>query len=123
MRRRLTLLTPALLLLLCIAFPALPLRAVLLLSGGSTTISSARWLDFALLEVRGIHYRDALRIDSLTLRLSPKILLGRIPEVRLYGARGWLSRLATPSAGRSPGRFPLPLTIQKLFLSESTLLI
>jgi len=122
-RRRLTLLTPALLLLLCIAFPALPLRAVLILSGGSTTISSARWLDFALLEVRGIHYRDALRIDSLTLRLSPKILLGRIPEVRLYGARGWLSRLATPSAGRTPGRFPLPLTIQKLFLSESTLLI
>ncbi|NDD82533.1 MAG: hypothetical protein EBZ53_08240, partial [Verrucomicrobia bacterium] len=93
------------------------------MSGGSTTISSARWLDFALLEVRGLHYRDALRIDSLTLRLSPKILLGRIPEVRLYGARGWLSRLATPSAGRSPGRFPLPLTIQKLFLSESTLLI
>ena len=60
-------------LLICLAVPALPLRVFLLLSGGSTSISSARWLDFALLEVRGIHYRDALRIDSLTLRLSPLV--------------------------------------------------
>ena len=99
-------------LLICLAVPALPLRTLLLLSGGSTSISSARWLDFALLEVRGIHYRDSLRIDALTLRFSPRILLGRIPEVRLYGARGWLSRLSAPSTGRTSGRFPLPLTIQ-----------
>ena len=103
--------------------PSMPLRAALLLTGGSTSITSARWLDLGLLEVRGIRYRDALRIDSLTLRLSPSMLLGRIPEVRLYGARGWLSRLSTPSTGRTSGRFPFPLTIQKLFISESTLLL
>jgi hypothetical protein len=122
-RSRLILLASSLAILIGILVPSLPLRLVLFITGNSTAISSARWLDFALLEVRGIHYRDALRIDALTLRLSPRILLGRIPEVRLYQARGWLSRLAPPASGRTAGRFPLPLTIQKLFISDSTLLI
>ena len=123
MRRRL-LLVSTLAVSACILIPSLPLRGILFFSGGATTISSARWLDFALLEVRGIRYRDALRIDSLTLRLSPSMLLGRIPEVRLYGARGWLSRLATPGGASQGGAGTLRslgvggLTIQKLFLSE-----
>ena len=128
-RLRLTLLASSLAVAVCTLTPSLPLRLVLFIAGNSTTISSARWLDFALLEVRGIRYRDALRIDSLTLRLSPSMLLGRIPEVRLYGARGWLSRLATPGGASQGGAGTLRslgvggLTIQKLFLSESTLLI
>ena len=122
-RSRIILLICALTLLVSVLVPSLPLRAILLLTGGSTSISSARWLDFALLEVREIRHRDALRIQSLTLRFSPKTFLGHIPEVRLYQARGWLSRLSAPSSGRTPGRFPLPLTIQKLFISDSTLLI
>ena len=123
MLRRPILLTSIAVILAGVLVPALPLRTLLLLSGGSTNISSARWLDIALLEVRGIRYRDALRIDSLTLRLSPSMFIGRIPEVRLYGARGWLSRLSTPSTDHTSGRFPLSLTIQKLFVFESTLLI
>jgi hypothetical protein len=122
-RFRLILIAFVLALLASILVPSLPLRTLLLLTGGSTSISSARWLDFSLLEVRDIRYRDALRIKSLTLRLSPRMFLGQIPEVRLYEARGWLSRLATPSSSRTTGRFPLPLTIQKLFVAESTLLI
>ncbi|NBU69065.1 MAG: hypothetical protein EBS49_05545, partial [Verrucomicrobia bacterium] len=120
------LLASGLAVLVCLLTPSLPLRGILLLSGNSTTISSARWLGFAHLEIRGIRYQNAMQIDSLTLPLSPRMLLGRIPEVRIYGARAWLSRLAPPegSAARSEGgRFPFPLTIQKLFLSESTLLI
>ncbi|NDA10974.1 MAG: hypothetical protein EBZ07_09085, partial [Verrucomicrobia bacterium] len=68
-RLRLTLLASSLAVAVCTLTPSLPLRLVLFIAGNSTTISSARWLDFALLEVRGIRYRDALRIDSLTLRL------------------------------------------------------
>ena len=120
------LLASGLAVLVCLLTPSLPLRGILLLSGNSTTISSARWLGFAHLEIRGIRYQNAMQIDSLTLPLSPRMLLGRIPEVRIYGARAWLSRLA-PAEGSAPrserGRFPFPLTIQKLFLSESTLLI
>ena len=71
-RSRIILLTCALTLLVSVLVPSLPLRAILLLTGGSTSISSARWLDFALLEVREIRHRDALRIQSLTLRFSPK---------------------------------------------------
>ena len=123
MPRRPILLASIALFLTGVFVPALPLRVALLLSGSSTTISSARWLDFAWLEIRDIRYRDALRIDSLTLRLSPQILLGRIPEVRLYGARGWLSRLSTPSSNHTSSHFPVPITIQKLLISESTLLI
>ena len=122
-RSRLILLASSLTILIGILAPSLPLRAILLLTGGATSISSARWLDFALLEVRDIRHRDALRIQALTLHFSPKILLGRIPEVRLYEARGWLSRLSTPTSGRTPGRFPLPLTIEKLFITSSTLVI
>ena len=69
-RLRLTLLASSLTVAVCILTPSLPLRLVLFITGNSTSISSARWLDFALLEVRSIHYRDALRIDALTLRLS-----------------------------------------------------
>ena len=67
-RLRLTLLASSLTVAVCILTPSLPLRLVLFITGNSTSISSARWLDFALLEVRSIHYRDALRIDALTLR-------------------------------------------------------
>ncbi|MFZ9874703.1 MAG: hypothetical protein ACO3E8_05000, partial [Candidatus Methylacidiphilales bacterium] len=134
MNRRFLTISFAVALLVCIAIPSLPLRTVLILTGNSTSISSARWLDFALLEVRGIRYRDALQIQALTLQFSPRMLLGRIPEVRLYEARGWLSRLATPETLRTSapggarseggrGRFPLPLTIEKLFLANSTLLL
>jgi len=117
--RRATLFACGLLTVIAVLIPSLPLRALLLLTGGATSISSARWRDFALLEVRDIRHRDSLRIQALTLLLSPKILLGRIPEVRLYEARGWLSRLSTPTSGR----FPLPLTIEKLFITSSTLVI
>ncbi len=134
MTRRSLLLALVVVLLTSIAVPALPLRTVLILTGNSTSISSARWLNFGLLEIRGIRYRDALQIQALTLQFSPRMLLGRIPEVRLYEARGWLSRLATPETLRSSapggarseggrGRFPLPLTIEKLFLANSTLLL
>lgn len=123
MRRRLILLSFSLAAVISMLIPSLPLRVILILSGNSTTLTSARWLDFGLLEVRGIRHRDALRIQALTLQLSPAVFLGQIPEVRLYGARGWLSRLATPSPGRTPGRFPLPLTIQRLFITDSTLII
>ena len=123
-RLRLILIASALALLTSILVPSLPIRTFLLLTGGSTSISSARWLDFALLEVRDIRYRDALRIKSLTLRLSPRMLLGQIPEVRLYEARGWLSRLATPGgAGTLRSLGVGGLTIQKLFVADSTLLI
>ena len=73
-RLRLTLLASSLTVAVCILTPSLPLRLVLFITGNSPSISSARWLDFALLEVRGIHYRDSLRIDALTLRFSPRIL-------------------------------------------------
>ena len=69
-RSRFILLTSALAILTGILIPSIPLRGILLLSGGSTSISSARWLDFALLEVRDIRYRNALQIQSLTLHLS-----------------------------------------------------
>ena len=121
--RRVILASGFALLAISILIPSLPLRAVSLLTGGSTSISSARWLNFGLLEVRDIRYREALQIQALTLRFSPRMLLGRIPEVRLYEARGWLSRLSGPSTGKTPGRFPLPLTIEKLFLANSTLLL
>jgi len=132
-RSRLILLASALTILIGILAPSLPLRAILLLTGGATSISSARWLDFALLEVRDIRHRDALRIQALTLRLSPKILLGRIPEVRLYEARGWLSRLSAPEAASPPETLHSSsakrawsvggLTIEKLFITSSTLVI
>ena len=66
MLRRPVLLASLALILTGVLIPSLPLRGILFLCGGSTSFSSARWLDFALLEVRGIRYRDALRIDSLT---------------------------------------------------------
>ena len=67
MSRRL-LLASSLAILVGILAPSIPLRLVLFITGNSTTISSARWLDFALLEVREIRHRDALQIQSLTLR-------------------------------------------------------
>ena len=121
------LLASLLILLTSILIPSFPLHTLLFLAGGSTTISSARWLDFALLEIRDIRHRDALHIPSLTLRLSPSIFLGRIPEVRLYQARGWLSRLANPeTTPTSPTKRAWRvggITIQKLFITDSTLLI
>ena len=70
-RYRFILLASSLALLTAILVPSLPLRLVLFITSNSTTISSARWLDFALLEVRDIRHRDALRIQSLNLGLSP----------------------------------------------------
>ena len=121
--RRPLLLISLTLLLTGILLPSLPLRAALLLTGGSTTFSSARWISPRLLEIRDIRYLDALRIEALTVRFSPRMLIGRIPEVRVYAARAWLSRLSQPPSGRSPGRFPFPLTLEKLLIADSTLVV
>ena len=104
-------------------FPSLPLRAVFFLAGRQTGFSSARWIGAGLLEIRDIRYGDALQIGALTMQCSPKLLLGRIPEVRLYEAEGWLSRLSPPAQGRTPARFPFPLIVEKLFITSSTLFV
>ena len=109
--------------LILVLVPSFPLRTVLFFFGGQTDFSMAHWLRLGLLEIRDIRYRDALRIDACTIQCSPKLLLGRIPEVRLYGARGWLSRLSAPSNGRTEGRFPVPIKIEKLFISSSVLFV
>ena len=104
-------------------FPSVPLRTALWFSGGKTDFISAQWIGPGLLEIRGISYGDALQIHALTIRASPKLLLGRVPEVRLYGAEGWLSRLSGTSNGRASGRFPFPLIIEKLLITSSTLFV
>lgn len=121
--RRLITLSVIFTVLILVLLPSILLRAALFFTGGQTRFDSAHWLRLGLLEVRGIRYCDALQIDALTVQCSPKLFLGRIPEVRIYGAQGWLSRLATPSNGRTPGRFPIPLMIEKLFISSSILFV
>ena len=121
--RRPAFLAVGLTILFLILFPSIPLRTVLFFAGGQTNFASAHWLRPGLIEIRDIRYLDALKIDALTVQCSPRMAFGRIPEVRLYGAQGWLSRLSGPSHGRTAGRFPVPLMIEKLLISSSTLLV
>ncbi|MCX6935546.1 MAG: hypothetical protein NTZ01_05055, partial [Verrucomicrobia bacterium] len=101
----------------CAAIPSIPLHLALFLTRTPATFSSAHWRGLGLLEIRGIQYRDAIQLEALTLQLDPRLLLGRISEIRIDGAEGWLSRLSVPSSS-GPG---LPLRISRLLIANSVL--
>ena len=116
MRFRLLLVT-SLAAVACLLAPSLPLRLALFLAHASIQFDSARWQGWGLLEVRQLEYRDSLRMEAITLQLTPALLLGRIQEVRIYGAQGWLSRLSSPpSTGNG-----IPLRINRLLIANSVL--
>ena len=100
-----------------LALPAVPLRILLLLSRAPVQLESAAWKGWGLLEIRRLEYRDSLRMEAMVLRFTPATLLGRIEEVRIYGAEGWLSRLSD-SPGSGGG---IPIRINHLLVANSVL--
>ena len=116
MRSRILLLS-ALAAVACLLLPSLPLRLALFFFPAPVSLDSARWIGWGVLEVRQLEYRDSLRMEAITIHLTPSVLLGRIQEVRIYGAEGWLSRLSSsPSSGGG-----WPIRIHQLLIANSVL--
>jgi hypothetical protein len=105
-------------LLTFIALPTVPLHIALFLTNTPASFSSALWRGYGYLEVRGIQYGEAIQVQALAVKIDPSLFLGRISEVRLYGAEGWLSRFETHS---TPSKYSLPLRIARLLIENSTL--
>lgn len=112
-----TLILLAMGLLASIAMPSIPIHVLLGLTRAPIRFESAAWKDLGLLEIRHLEYRNALRMEAITIRFGLSSLLGRIREVRIYGAEGWLSRLSSaPSSGPR-----IPLRINQLLIANSVL--
>ena len=117
MIRRHLLISLGTLLFLFLALPSIPLHLLLFVANLSTSFSSASWIGFGELEVRGIQQGSALRIKAVSIRLGPSFLRGHFANLRIYGAEGWLSRLESPASGGKS----LPIHIDHLLVSDSTL--
>ena len=100
-----------------LALPAVPLRLLIFVSRAPIQLGSAAWKGWGMLEIRQLEYRNSLRMEAMTLRFTPATLLGRIEEVRIYGAEGWLSRLSD-SSGSGGG---IPIRINHLLVANSVL--
>ena len=104
---------------LFLALPSIPLHLLLFVANLSTSFSSASWIGFGELEVRGIQQGSALRIKAVSIRLGPSFFRGHFADLRIYGAEGWLSRLEKPSTSGKG----LPIHIDHLLVAESTLFL